>query len=44
MQHPDQTYETYTWNSYAGAELEAHGHPSREQQMAHEDAGPMLLS
>ena len=33
MQHPDDTYETYTWNAYASAELDTHDHPSREQQM-----------
>jgi hypothetical protein len=33
MQHPDETYETYTWNAYTGVELDTHGHPSREQQM-----------
>jgi len=44
MQHPDQTYETYTWNAYVSAELDTHGHPSREQQMAHAYTGPALLS
>jgi hypothetical protein len=35
----NKTYETYIWTTYTAAELDAHDHPSREQQMAHTDAG-----